>query len=96
MTTRQISGYFRDGGNGRCAVGAALDAVDHCTGDINNTWLTRMLWDFGCPARMAIGITRLNDWYKWPREKIADWVERVENLRERKMNYQKEKELCHC
>jgi hypothetical protein len=100
MTTKQIKYMLHDGDNGRCAMGAAYDAsgcFTFSTGD-TETFIQKFplvekivrstLFSGGYFYSNTIGgvIGYLNDELGMSREKIADWVERLENHEERKLN----------
>lgn len=94
MTTKQIRHRWDDGGNGRCALGAACDAVGFRT-----MHMGRFAYEFDgrvaamfplLAVKMAHPITHdpewevgdivsdLNDNKWWSRGQIADWVEIIE------------------
>lgn len=81
MTTKQITVNFTDGGNGRCALGAALDAVSSKGQDFAAAWsifpLT-LLRSVGTGDSLAFLISQWNDNDGRSREWIADRVEQVE------------------
>lgn len=94
MTTRQIKGNFRDDGNGRCAIGAALDAVGFYSGAKAHYLDYRLASLFpladivvkhpihrGMMDHVSGVVVTLNDHHDWSREAIADWVETIENMR---------------
>lgn len=66
---------------GTCALGAASDAVGQ-NPQKQWLWVTNGLTK--CPACQDYSINphdtiaHLNDWHRWPREQIADWVATVE------------------
>ena len=81
-------GYFCRGGS--CAMGAAWEAVGGCEDDITFSNLSDEFPDLfrlrkitapvGGEFRNLHGaISHLNDKANWARERIADWVEEVEN-----------------
>ena len=92
MTTKQITGRFTDGGNGRCALGAAVDAAGYNphADSIDNVRMAHALFpeleehvvhpEEEMTYSLYHAIWTLNDFYRWPREKIADWVETIENI----------------
>lgn len=103
MTTKQIKHSFDDGKNGRCALGAALDADNalYLTKEINSfSLITRhfpILYNVIChPSRnncwfsLLATIMDLNDFCGWSREEIADWIESIENKEESKNITEKE------
>lgn len=77
MTTKQIRGSATDGNNGRCAIGAAIDACgvtvhpEHWAGQFIN-----LFPDYGF---LTMEIAAINDTGQMTREEIADWVEVIEN-----------------
>jgi hypothetical protein len=91
MTTKQIIGLAHDGGNGRCAIGAALDAAGEqpakrpeSNGNFMPMWSLRLRQLFPI-ARVTLGdmdvcqtIWHMNDSGRFTREQIADWVETIE------------------
>lgn len=112
MTTRQIKGIWDDGDNGRCALGAACDAVNYRTVHMgrmsylldsniaelfpilsHDVYITSSIGILTL-GMMSLGwyITRLNDSYGISREKIADYVESIENELEKQTTTVKEKE----
>jgi hypothetical protein len=97
MTTKQIKGNYSDGGNGRCALGAALDAAGIRVD--NSVFIGRRLIEVFPivikPVKSPVGsnifqelgpnVSTLNDDWGWSRERIADWVEEQENAMEATM-----------
>lgn len=93
------------GDNGSCALGAAMEAVG---GGIAfaRLWPWGELLVHGCPFEMegCVGyrhgqvfhvITHLNDYHRWSREQIAEWVRTVEPAGEEVVEEKKEEvELC--
>lgn len=88
MTTKQITINMRDGGNGRCAIGAALDALGYNFCGVHlaeatrhfpviNSIVVRPGFDGIEPRKCVMyeAIMTLNDSAGWARELIADWVE---------------------
>jgi hypothetical protein len=81
MTTKQIKGNFTDGGNGRCALGAAIDAtgVKVKYGADAISQLHELFPQY--PTELLIAVWLRNDGVNefaakpWTREQIADWVE---------------------
>jgi hypothetical protein len=97
MTTRQIRELTTDGKNGRCAIGAALTAINAPHIDFCN-WASAMRVYFGANLAAISMIYTLNDSYGVSREEIADVVEALENLEARnweKPTVNKEAVLCH-
>jgi hypothetical protein len=89
MTTKQIRIDATDDGNGRCAMGAAIDA---CGVVVSRTgWPEQITTLFphinrlvenpatGEYESLMSAIYILNDHCEWTREQIADWVEHLEN-----------------
>lgn len=78
MTTKHITGRMWDGGNGRCALGAALDASGFVfkTGCGDPYLATRARFNIGW--KCAKTIYKLNDMAGWSRDRIADYVEKCE------------------
>lgn len=90
MTTRHITKQLRDGGNGRCAIGAALDAINalekvaqmNCVLRCYKEFPILKLWEL-----IAFEFDGFHEWFVWnlndtaplTREEIADCVERFEN-----------------
>lgn len=81
--------HFRGGGS--CAMGAAMEAVGMTRGSEEPPeWLAMLSATGirGCPVchapqNNAIGVSiHLNDWHRWTREQIADWVETIERQTE--------------
>lgn len=81
MTTRHIISKFTDENNGRCAVGAALEAVNFKNWGYVNSVVLEDSFPLICQDDMALFrvITDLNDHRPVTREEIADCVERFEN-----------------
>ena len=89
MTTKQIRGLSTDGKNGRCALGAAIEATGASVHPA--AWYTQSVHLFSIALKPVINpetniwttvvsaVWSLNDFNQWPRERIADWVERIEN-----------------
>ena len=90
MTTQQIIYHWSDGKNGRCALGAI--AAAHNINDKNVLEMMKKTYDLfpqlsiitsnPCSqinGQLVICISTLNDQYNWSREKIADWIEDLEN-----------------
>ena len=94
MTTKQVILSGNDGQNGRCALGAAVDAlgVTPQSGVIGQavelfpilqgTYQSLRMGKFR--FGMALAITSMNDCMGWSREQIADWVEKIEQLQDRR------------
>lgn len=91
MMKPQAFGDVRDG-VGTCAIGAAYEAVGVClmTRDYSTVpqWMRLILDDQTrdiCPAcclrTLDFGsvISHFNDWHRWTREQIADYVASLEN-----------------
>lgn len=85
MKPQCFRGFHRDGGS--CAIGAAADAIGIST----DRWALRAAFpllaevNVVCPAcgrnqmTLHVGmIPHLNDFHNWTRERIADWVETIE------------------
>lgn len=99
MTTKQIKLFFSDGGNGRCALGAAMDACNMRIAP-PGVWqaenMMRVRERFPILAKETLNpvthkveeirsiIWKLNDVSGWTREEISNWVERIENQLEQK------------
>lgn len=77
-----------------CALGAALEAMGALQKDVRTNWLFPVLKMYvTCPAgdghaqfgetSLDAMIIHLNDFHKWTREEIADWVE-VQEVRQEK------------
>ncbi len=86
MTTRQIRVQLTDGNNGRCALGAAMDASGIPIYDEANTGNYYALKERYPILRTHIAggclfewIYRANDSLGLSRDEIADFVEQVEN-----------------
>ena len=89
MTTRQIKGSPSDGGLGRCAIGAALDAVNIQPDDYLYVEQLRSTFSLAshagdtrlhsCAFTLTDEIWMLNDFFGLTREQIADTVERYES-----------------
>ncbi len=87
MTTRQIVGNTHDGGNGRCAIGAAMDAVG-ATAQQFYAWpvesrvffpiLQTVVERYGESMDLQRCIWMMNDSDRQTREEIADFVEKIE------------------
>lgn len=85
MTTRQITHAATDGRNGRCALGAAVDATGVRVTATN--WIEEAQGHFPllideegrCFSKLAWDIMNMNDSGTHTREQIADYVERYEN-----------------
>ncbi len=63
-----------------CALGAAQQAGYTFSG---KDWSRKMAYRYRCPTcregwPALEMITHLNDWHKWTREQIADWVATIE------------------
>lgn len=90
MRPQCFEDYYRNGGS--CALGAALEAVGHPFGNNHpgreeDRWPILLTVDaMPCPEHcgqpMFNAITHLNDFHRWPRERIADWVESIEKQQE--------------
>lgn len=86
MTTQKITGRFHDGGNGRCALGAAADAMG-CTMKqlVRNGFGTVCKAFSDYPSDLLHDVWMMNDGYgewtdnKQTREQIADYLEAWEN-----------------
>lgn len=85
MTTKQITGKVTDGLNGRCALGAAIDATGTTVRPRDIDWLADVkrlfpiLSNQGFLSELAWKIITMNDTLRVSREAIADYVERIEN-----------------
>lgn len=85
----QVFDQYENRRGGRCALGGALAAVGIWSYDETPmAWRAAVptlrcpvcdgpLWVQGDGALMA-AVVHLNDWHRWSRERIADWVETVE------------------
>jgi hypothetical protein len=102
MTTKQITGVMHDGGNGRCAMGAAGDAAGlkiygniYYALDLAFPILMRHFIVPNPTWAQNLGgmITYLNDRCGWTREQIADWVETIEAQEEAKSEQRQLPEL---
>lgn len=86
MTTKQIAGQFTDGGNGRCALGAAIDATGRRTPNgADGFAMAATLFPVVClysSSSLANLITDWNDTHRLTREQIADRVEMIEEALE--------------
>lgn len=87
MTTKQIVGHFTDGGNGRCALGSALDAVGiNPRGEFGALWhqwpITHLRSDGGDGDSLALMLAGWNDENALTRDQIADRVEQIEDALE--------------
>lgn len=91
MKPQAFDAYFDNGGT--CALGAAGDALGdvHLDDNIPNTWpkewsaTEERIAKAGCPeCGETKGVSRivphLNDYHRWTRERIADFVELHEGL----------------
>ena len=88
MTTRQIIGDIHDGGNGRCAIGAAMDAVNATakqffawpreSKEIFPILTCQVVHPSGDSMDLQRCVWYLNDRDRFTREQIADFVEKVE------------------
>lgn len=84
MLRPQAFGAFSDG-TGTCAMGAAHEAVGLPFVDDDNDpfgW-NAVLGVENCPicgpfSSVLNVVAHLNDWHRWPRERIADFVESIE------------------
>lgn len=105
MKTRQIKHQLNDGKNGRCALGAAYDAVglfDNKKVSFSSVCNMFPIITKNVPLPTSISnrlyllgstIIYLNDSLNWSREEIANWVETLENALEAKEVKQEEKVL---
>ena len=72
------------GAKATCAYGAAKDALGRDFRAVSEwPWL---ITEYPCPdcglsgvAALSIVSLHLNDYHRWTRERIADWVETIEN-----------------
>lgn len=92
MTTKQIRGMSKDNSNGRCAIGAALEAVNFQYR--RDDWAQALSVQFpeaswrvshpidGHYTSVLDAIWTLNDLNCWSRNQIADWVETLELSRQ--------------
>lgn len=84
MTTKQITGKATDGGNGRCALGAAIDATGAKV--LFGDWVRQAADLF--PLLDTPGydlmhqIVNMNDRFNFTREHIASYVEQIEDALE--------------
>ena len=84
MTTKQIKFQFTDGGNGRCALGAAIDATGNkVSSDIAGFCQAQELFPIlkmaaDSPTSLAQTVAVWNDMDGLSREEIADRVEKIE------------------
>lgn len=80
MTTKQIQHKATDGGNGRCAIGAAIDATGTKVCDLSwidqSTKLFPILDEAG--LSLLCRIVNMNDMEGRSREEISDYVEGYE------------------
>ncbi len=84
MTTKKIRGSFTDGGNGRCALGAAIDAtgakvLGGSEGFTQAGELFPLLRDGSCFNDIAWWVVSWNDRHDLSREQIANYVEMMED-----------------
>lgn len=82
MTTKQISNRFTDGGNGRCALGAALDATGTVVHGGAKSWNSIRELFPSYPSQLLHEVWMRNDGIsraQQTREQIADYVEQYEN-----------------
>lgn len=89
MTTKQITRVFTDGGNGRCALGAACDAagLDPTYTELEARFpvcVVRVVdpVDRQYTVTLFEAVYRMNDKLGMSREAIADWVETIEAQQE--------------
>lgn len=75
--------YYRDGRRdilGTCALGAAEEAGYHA--QRQSDWIVLAQCPEGCPLDGPVWlgnvVSHLNDYHRWTRERIADWVATVE------------------
>jgi hypothetical protein len=71
-----------------CALGAAIEATGTNNMKLTFPYLAELvvppirmehIFDLGVKYELANAIAHLNDYARWTREDIADWVERLEN-----------------
>jgi hypothetical protein len=81
--------YLFDNHGRTCALGAALDAIRKLPDFLSDRyipeeWINFINYHSQCPACPFVGnvITHLNDFHKWTRESIADWIESIESNRD--------------
>lgn len=82
MTTKQITGHATDGGNGRCAIGAAIDACGVRVKAEAGAWLQQFDELFPRYGDICSEVWHRNDGegrVQMTREALADWVEAWEH-----------------
>jgi hypothetical protein len=91
---------FDEGENATCALGAAAEAAgildlsvpNGYSGKAPEAWRPLVMTRSACPAcglratRVDNQIIHLNNYHRWTREQIADWVETIEAKAEQPAN----------
>lgn len=105
LTTKQAFMCWNDGNNGYCALGSALSALNKRVLRNDEFTYSGSSNDFNCasartqwlsyPIYLFCVVVRLNDIAFWDRQRIADWVEHIENRFGFGQQVSKKEELVH-